>query len=170
MTLGDITIRDYNQADESALVELVRDLQRFEQPIYDRLVPPDQIGPWHIDLLKALNAQHAGSIRVAIRNGVAVGYATILTDVEVSEEPGEITYCHAYLGELFVAETERGNGVGQQLIADCEEIARRAGARWLRISALAGNARARRIYAAYGFKEHVVTFEKPLQSLGETQP
>ena len=159
---GGIEIRDYRPADEAALVGLVRDLQRFETPIYDRLVPAEDIGAWHVELLQALCAKSKGRIRIVTRGGAVVGYATILTDVLVDSEPGEVSYSHAYLGELFVAASERGNGVGQLLIADCEAIARAAGAKWLRISALAGNDRARRIYQAYGFREHVVTFEKPL--------
>ena len=163
MTASDLVIRDYTAADEVAVVELVRELQAFEEAIYDRLVPAADIGVWYIERLQKDCAELNGRIRVAARAGRVVGYATIMTDVVVDDERDEITYSHAYLGDLAVTASERGTGIGQALMADCEAVARAAGAKWLRITAHADNPRARRIYQQFGFREQFVNFEKPLE-------
>lgn len=161
-----IVMRDYAPTDEAALIGLVQDLQRFEGPFYDRLVPAAEIGPWYIERLLAGCANNKGFIRLATRDGTVVGYATILTvaAVDVADDPGVVPFSYAYIGELCVAPGQRGGGIGQLLIADCEALARRAGAKWLRISSLSGNQRACRIYQAAGFAEHRVIFEKALES------
>lgn len=158
-----VSIRDYVAADEAAVVDLVRELQRFEEHLFDRLVPAADIGPWYVERLLKDCAECKGRIRVATKASVVVGYATILTDVLVDDERDEIVYSHAYLADLCVAAAARGSGTGRALIADCEAIARAAGAKWMRISSRAGNARAREIYLAAGFQEQLVTFEKPLE-------
>lgn len=158
----EFTIRDYQPADMEAVVGLVRALQAFEENIYDRLIPADQIGPFYVERLLADCAKHAGRIRVVETDGRVVAYATIMTAVVVDDERDEITYSHAYLGDLIVSDDLRGIGLGQQLLADAEAIARRAGARWLRITAHAANTRARRIYQEFGFREQFIGFEKTL--------
>ena len=157
-----LEIRDYQPADEAALIELVRELQVFEEGIYDRLVPPAEIGPWYIERLLKDCADMKGRIRVAVRDGQLVGYATVMTDVVVDDERDEVEYSHAHIGDLAVTATERGQGTGHALLADCEAIARAAGALWLRITAHAANSRAREIYGRAGFRELFVNFEKPL--------
>lgn len=157
-----VVIRDYQPADLDAVVALVRELQQFEQDIYDRLIPAADIGPWYVERLQKDCAKQKGRILVAISGERVVGYATIMTDVLVDDERDEIVYSHAYLGDLAVTAGMRGCGIGQRLMAECEAIARAAGAKWLRITAHADNTRARRIYERFGFREQFVNFEKPL--------
>ncbi len=157
-----IEIRAYRPEDDAALVELVRELQAYEAVIYDRLVPASEIGRWYVERLLKDCAEHKGEIRIAECDGRIAGYATILTDVVVADERDEVTYSHAYLGDLCVTAGDRARGIGRLLLADCETIARRAGARWLRITAHAANARARQVYQACGFREQFINFEKNL--------
>lgn len=157
-----LAIRSYRAADLDALIGLVRELQAFEQHIYDRLVPEAEIGAWYVERLLADCVVHKGEIRVATRGQLIVGYATIMTDVVCDEERDEIVYSYAYVGDLSVTATERGQGVGQALLADCEAIARATGAKWLRITAHAANDRARKLYCAFGFREQFVDHEKIL--------
>lgn len=162
MTLA-ITIRDYRPDDEAAVIGLVRELQAFEEDIYDRLIPAADIGGWYVARLLKDCAEKSGRILVAERAGGIVGYATIMTNIVVDDERDEIVYSVAHLGDLAVTATARGQGIGQRLMADCERIAREAGARWLRITAHAANNRARRIYETFGFCEQFVSFEKVLE-------
>jgi ribosomal protein S18 acetylase RimI-like enzyme len=162
MSAPTYTIRDYRSADEAAVVALVRELQAFEAHLYDRLVPASDIGPWYVARILRDCAKHKGRIRLAEQDGAIVGYASIMTDVLVDDERDEIAYSHAYLGDLVVAARVRGAGIGLALMADCEAIARAAGAKWLRISALAGNDRAVALYRKFGFVDQHVSFEKVL--------
>ena len=159
-----IFIRDYAPTDQAALIRLVQELQRFEAPFFDRLVPASEIGPWYVERLLAGCAKSKGFIRIATRDHAVAGYSTILTEVaaDVTDDPGVVAFSYAYIGELCVAPAERSGGIGQRLIADGEAIARGAGAKWLCIGSLAANERACRIYRAAGFREHRIVFEKAL--------
>lgn len=154
-------IRDYVDADEDALIGLIRQLQVHEDRYYDRMLPPEDIAGWYIDALKADCRQHAGHIRMACTNGKVAGYCAILTRVE-ADDVDEIPYWYAYVSELAVAEKARGNGIGKALLADAERLARAAGAKWLRVSVLTRNTLAHEVYKSYGFADRLVNMEKPL--------
>ena len=85
MTLDDVTIRDYTQADEDSVLDLVRELQDFEAHMFDRLLPAAEIGPWYIERLRQDCAKSKGRIRVAVQGAAVIGYATILTEVLVDD-------------------------------------------------------------------------------------
>ena len=71
----------------------------------------------------------------------------------------------AYLAELFVAESWRGRGVGQSLIAACEDWARQSGYSTIRIDLLARNQRAARAYAKAGYAPYCQEVRKRLVPL-----
>ncbi len=156
-----LTIRDYTSADEAALLDLVRQLQVHEGQVYDRMKRPEEIGPWYIAGLQTQCAESAGRILVALSDGAVVAYATILTKV-VNEFIDEVPNTYALVGDLAVTTGRRGQGIGKALLAECERIAQAAGARWLRINALARNGQARATYKSYGFDELFTGFEKTL--------
>ncbi len=157
-----LAIRDYAPDDRAALIALVRELQVAEAAVFDRMKPPDAIGDAYIDGLIEACRRRRGRILIASENGAALGYAVILTDVPSESELDEVPYSYAQIHDLAVTEAARRRGVGRQLLARCEEIAREAGARWLRITALAGNEAAVGAYHAAGFAPLFVTFEKTL--------
>lgn len=154
-------IRDYIDADEPALIGLIRQLQGHESQYYDRMLPPDEIAGWYIDALKADCRQHAGHIRMACMAGKVAGYCAILTRVE-ADDVDEVPYWYAYVSELAVAESARGSGIGKALLADAERLSRAAGAKWLRVSVLTRNTLAHEVYRSYGFNDRLVNMEKPL--------
>lgn len=156
---ANIEIRDYRAADREQLVALARELQAHEAAVYDRMLDPQAIGPGYVDSLLAGCRDHGGGIIIAEIAGSVVGYAVVETtvrDESIDEEP----YTYAYVADVVVTEGRRGNGVGRRLLSACEDIAAKAGARWLRISALAANERARALYRRFGFTEHLITLEK----------
>ena len=105
--------------------------------------------------------ESAGEILIGELDSVVVAYATILTRVYV-DQIDEVPFAYAFVGDLAVTATRRGQGIGKAMLAECEQRARAVGTRWLRITALAGNAQARSAYRALGFEEQFVSFEKPL--------
>lgn len=89
-------------------------------------------------------------VLVAVREGRVVGSVT-LTPYGASHShdarPGELEF--RYLG---VAEQAWGTGVGEALVAACEEAAAAAGDTALVLSVIESNAAARRLYARLGFE------------------
>lgn len=157
-----LSIRDYAPGDRPALIALVRELQVAEAEVYDRMKPPDEIGDWYVDSLLDSCRRQRGRILVAAETGAPVGYAVILTEVSSEDDIDEVDYTYAHVQDLAVTAAARGRGIGSRLLARCEEIARDAGARWLRISVLAGNPGAARVYRKSGFAPLIVKMEKRL--------
>lgn len=156
-----LEIRDYDDENEVHLIQLIRELQGHEIDYYDRMIPPDEIAGWYIDGIRKDCREYGGHIRFAWRADVPVGYCAIMTRVP-NEEVDEQRFDYAYISEIVIAKSARGQGIGKALLRDAEALARAANANWIRISVLAKNTVAREIYDRFGFEEHVVTMEKPL--------
>lgn len=155
-------IREYRPQDLEHVVAIVRDLQRHEGALYDRMLPPEAIGGWYVESLLRQCTEASGVLLVAELDSLVAGYASLLTDVSSAEDHDEVDYLYAYIGDLGVAEGMRGLGIGTSLLTACEARARAAGREWLRISVLAANGDAGRLYRRLGFAPHVVTLEKRL--------
>lgn len=140
----------------------MRELQVHESSIYDRMKPVDAIGVWYVDHVKTEVAKYKGKFLVAENGKVLLGYATLLTEVTSADEPDEILYSYAYVGDLAVRMSHRSQGVGRALIEECEKIAKSAGQKWLRLGVLAANHGARKFYSRMGLEEKLLTLEKKL--------
>ncbi|MEM7223748.1 MAG: GNAT family N-acetyltransferase [Pseudomonadota bacterium] len=160
--MTDLEIRDYQPGDRAALLALVRELQAAEGALYDRMKPPEAIGDWYVDGLLESCRTKQGRILVACDGGAPVGYAVILTEVSSEDELDEIDFTYAYVQDIAVGARMRRRGIGARLLGACEEIARAAGARWLRISVLSDNQPAVGAYLKTGFKPLFTELEKPL--------
>ncbi len=157
-----LSIRPYEPRDEAVLLDLVRELQVHEGQVYDRMKPPAAIGPWYMDDLEQQCAEHAGTVLVAEIDGRVVAYATIMTKVE-ADDIDELPFTYAYVGDLAVTASRRGQGIGRAMLRECERRARAAGTQFLRITVLAKNTQARKTYERFGFDELLVRYEKKLQ-------
>jgi ribosomal protein S18 acetylase RimI-like enzyme len=159
---GGVTIREYREADRSAVIDLVRDLQAHEFAIHDKMKPPEAMGDWYIDHIKDEVAKYKGYFLVAERPEGLAGYATLLIDVP-SDDPDEIDYTYSKVADLSVAEAFRGQGIGTALLDECEARAKARNQAILAIGVLAGNHRARKLYNAFGFRDLGVFMSKPLK-------
>ncbi|MFM8748309.1 MAG: N-acetyltransferase family protein [Aestuariivirga sp.] len=157
-----VTIRDFRPGDEPGLVAVLRDLHRHENQIYDRSRPADTMDGWYIDHLKQETARSQGRILVAEGPDGIVGYASFHAVVTTEDDKDEIPHSYSCVGDLGVLASRRSMGIGGALLDACEALAREAGQRWLRLSVLAGNDRARAFYQRHGLKEHLITLEKKL--------
>ena len=124
--------------------------------------PVDAIGPWYVDKVKTEVAKYKGTFLVVDNGKALLGYATLLTEVTSADEPDEILYSYAYVGDLAVRTNHRGQGVGRVLIEECEKIAKAAGQKWLRLGVIAANQRAREFSKRIGLEEKCLTVEKKL--------
>ena len=124
--------------------------------------PPEEIGSWYIDALITEVAKYKGDFLVAELGGKLAGYATLFAEVSSEDELDEKDYTYAYVSDLVVSEGHRGKGIGKALLDACATAAKAKGRNMIRISVLAANRRARKVYAAAGFEEHLVTLTKKL--------
>lgn len=160
---SNIEFRDYEPSDKKAVIALVRELQVAEAAYHDRMKPPEQIGGWYIEGLLETCAGNEGRLILALRDGVPVGYAVVLAEVPSSENnPDEIDYTYAFVTDVAVTASLRGQGIGTMLLRACEEHARRHKAKWLRIGVLSKNSGAVRIYENFGFRPLTMELEKLL--------
>jgi ribosomal protein S18 acetylase RimI-like enzyme len=157
-----VTIRDFRVGDEAGLIAVLRDLHRHENQIYDRSRPADTMGEWYIDHLKQETGKSQGRILVAEGPDGILGYASFHAVVSSEDDKDEIPHSYSYVGDLGVLASCRSQGIGGTLLDACEALARQAGQRWLRLSVLAANERARAFYRRHGLQEHLITLEKRL--------
>jgi ribosomal protein S18 acetylase RimI-like enzyme len=157
-----LTIRDFRDGDKDGVLAVLLDLQSHEFQIYDRCRPPETMGHWYIDRLKQATGEGRGRIFVAEGDSGILGYASMLTRVSAEDERDEIPYTYAYVDDLGVLASSRSKGVGALLLETCENLAREAGQRWIRLGVLAANERARSFYARQGYGEILLTLEKKL--------
>jgi GNAT superfamily N-acetyltransferase len=158
-----ITIREYRPEDAEPLLELMRELQGDLIPLFDRMLPLAELGAWYRDEMLADGVGPRGRTLVAELGGRLVGYAIVLLDQSSEEHRDEVLYTYAIVAELLVSRKLRGKGLGTQLLAECERIAKERGNKWLRIEVLARNGGARRLYERSGFSEHLVMLEKAIR-------
>jgi ribosomal protein S18 acetylase RimI-like enzyme len=160
-----VTIRDYRESEGAAIVALARELNAHELAIYERMLPPEQIDIAYLREIERQCAESAGRILVAeTPDGAIVGYASVLTAVDSAAEGtyDEMPFVYAYVPDLIVAASWRGRGIGGLLLAECERLARAAGRDELRITVLANNDSAHRLYRRAGFADHEVLMRKRL--------
>lgn len=157
----DILIRRYEDRDLNQLITLIRELQAHELQLFDRMKQPGDIGEWYVKDLQHRCDDQSGEILVAECEGRLAGYAAVMTAITM-DDPEETAYTYAMISEIVVTEQYRGRGLGKRLLTECERRAVNAGARWLRISALASNTRTVQLYRHQGFADHLIELEKPL--------
>lgn len=158
----DLSIREYRETDEAALVGLVGELQATEAAFYDRMRPAAEIGPWYVADLKAQCAREEGTILIAERDGLVAGYATVYLGHSTEGDRDLVPFRYAHVGDLAVTAASRGTGIGKALLEECEARARAAGIGYLTVGAVAQNARALGLYQGFGFRAIGVELEKRL--------
>jgi GNAT superfamily N-acetyltransferase len=106
-------------------------------------------------------AKNRGRIFIAEKDGAAIGWGVFIVEqapLYVVEEEREC----GFIIELFVKESERGLGVGQALIAACEDEARRLGLALIMIGVLTENKRSADIYQRAGYAPYSLQLRKYL--------
>jgi GNAT superfamily N-acetyltransferase len=138
-TQSTVSIRRARSGDEHALFELVKALSRYERLEHAVRGSADTLGR---DLFGPLPAAEA---LLAERGDEAVGFALFFSSYSTFlTKPG------VYLEDLFVLESERGNGVGRALFDEVRRQAEARGAGRLEWSVLDWNAPAITFYEKLG--------------------
>lgn len=141
-----LRIRPAKPSDAAAIVEFVRGLARFEHEpaehvlLTARDIWRDGFGPRSVfEVLIAERLSEAGP--------AAIGFALFFPNYSTWEgRPG------IYIEDLFVAEEERGRGVGRAILAAVARIAEGRGAARIDLAVLDWNP-ARGFYEAFGMSQ-----------------
>ena len=157
-----VTIREYRDQDEEALVGLLQELQRHEGRFNPHYKPADAIGAWYVDLLKRNCAAFDGVILMALDGSAYAGMAVLFTRMAESGDEEELAHVYAHVSELVVARAARGRGIGRALLAECEARARFAGRMELTLAVFPGNTAARKLYGSAGFYDFKIRQKKIL--------
>ncbi len=154
--------RDMNKpGDKAAALSFIMGSQNFEFAVEPNRRLDPAVADEHYAALAEKVAAGKGRIFIAEENDAAIGWAVLLVEqapVFVVEEQRT----HGYIAELFVNESARGLGVGQALIAACEDEARRLGLGHVMIGVLAQNKRAADIYVRAGYSPYALELRKYL--------
>lgn len=155
-------IRPYaSDTDSEQLRECVVELQDFERKIDPRMPSGEEIADDYIVAMLFRCRMCEGQVLVADVNDEIAGYVTILNRVQSDDlDDGNLEF--GLIADLLVRKAFRGTGLGRDLMAAAESYAREHGVRWLRISVMAQNAAARKLYVSTGFSEIYVELEKDL--------
>jgi len=149
--------------DRPSLLSFIMGSQNFEHAIEPNRRLDTPVAAEHLERLLAHLKDHDGRMFVAEdENGALIGWAV------VSEFKGEAFVVpeerdYAYVFELFVAEAQRGEGIGRALIAACEEWAKAKNFKTIQIGVLFGNARAAKIYREAGYSDYALELRKYLR-------
>ena len=161
--MSDVTIRDAVwPRDRAAALSFIDGLQKVEYAYEPNRRLDAKVAAEFLDVLMNELAERHGIVRIAERDGRALGWAVAwpdLDDVYVVEAERRFLY----ISELFVVEDARGGGVGRALIASCEDWARGQDIRIAKIGVLAGNRRAAAVYERAGYAPYAARLRKYLR-------
>jgi GNAT superfamily N-acetyltransferase len=153
------TIRPATAADRPALDEQAQALNVFENPLsHDRRL--DLAGGQESAATLLERTAHGGAMLVAEIDGTVVGHMALWFERMppfVREELRD----YAYLGDLFVREAHRGQGIGRALVAEAERLARARGVARILMGVLPGNP-AEALYRRLGYRTYAVELAKDL--------
>lgn len=153
--MGEFTIRDIEDADRSAVVDLMWLLNRFEDTITsDRATDRKSANGCFQDDLDKMRPL-GGAQYVAERGGVMVGYVCCAI-TQGGPFIREDVRTYGYVTTLVVAPEARQLGIGEALMRAAEDFTRAQGLRSFAVGHVAGNDGAARLYERLGLRTHAI--------------
>ena len=161
-----LNIRPATASDRPDLRAAIVELHEHERRLHNSRLPGDETGDAYLAWMLA-EAEQDGAVLVAEVGGAFAGFAAgwIAQDHVIEETPDSNRY--GYISDVCVLPPFRGRGVASRLLEAIETRLRRSGVSRLRLSALAANAAARRVYERSGYTLYEVVYEKPVALDGD---
>ena len=157
-----LLIRAYDPSrDADRVRQLLIELHEYERSLEPSLPESEKMAEPYLVLLLERCKKWAGHILVAVDHDSVAGLVVVLTKVP-PEEPDEVQHEHAYITDLVVLPRCRGVGLGRSLLEHAEALARKSGARILRIDVLAKNSKAHDLYEQFSFQDFTIQMVKQL--------
>ena len=154
-------IREMDDADREAVIDLIWELNLFENAISGDRAAGRKAAAGGLAGNRRRMAEHGGIELVAEVDGKVMGY--LLCVIESAQAYVHERFSrHAYIAELVITEAARGQGLGQALVAEAEAFARASDMRTIFIGVLAGNKPAERLYEHLGYRTYNIERMKQL--------
>lgn len=155
-------IRNANYNDREAIIDLIWELNRFEQPISGDRVK-DRYGAARCLRDNEEAVRNAGGISiVAAKDGMIAGYLCLATE-SIGSFVREDVRRVGFVRELIVAQAHRRSGIGQLLLQEAEDYCLSANIRRMMLGVLAGNTAAQNAYLKFGLKPYAIEMIKDFE-------
>ena len=153
-------------SDQPHLRAAIVELHEHERRLHNSRLPGEETADAYLAWMLA-KAQPDGAVLVAEIGGAFAGFAAgWIAQDEVIEETPDSNRC-GYISDVCVLPPFRGRGVASRLLEAVEARLRRSGVSRMRLSALAANAAARRVYERSGYTLYEMIYEKPVDLGGD---
>ena len=152
-------IREYLFEDAHQVEECIVELQDYLKSIEPKIAEGKKMAEQYLKYLLTKCAETKGKIFVAEADNRIIGMICVYSQVK-SDSLDEEEYEYAYISDAVVLAAHRKKGLGLALLKHAEEYAKFQGAKLIRLSVLAKNIAARKLYAGYGFQENLMILEK----------
>jgi ribosomal protein S18 acetylase RimI-like enzyme len=157
-----VRIREYQSEDQERLEACILELQNFEHALEPDRVEGTRIVARNREDLLAIVRQNRGQIFVAEMNAEVVGFVCVCLEHEEDVYLSTLVD-YAYVSDLVVLSSYRGQGYGTALLQKAEEFARLQGMTMLKIQVLVKNQQATSVYLHAGFRPYELALLKPLE-------
>jgi ribosomal protein S18 acetylase RimI-like enzyme len=157
-----VRIREYQSEDQEGLEACILELQNFEHALEPDRVEGARIVTRNREDLLALVRQNQGQLFVAEVNAEVVGFVCVRLEHEEDEYLSTLVD-YAYISDLVVLPSHRGQGYGATLLQKAEEFVRFQGMTMLKIQVLVKNQQATSVYLHAGFRPYELALLKLLE-------
>ncbi len=157
-----VSIRAYQSEDQDRLEAFILELQNFERTLEPDRVEGAQMVARNREELLAIVRQNRGQIFVAEVNAEVVGFVCVRLEHEEGEYLSSLVD-YAYISDLVVLPSHRGQGYGTALLQKAEEFAHQRGMTMLKIQVLVKNQPATSVYLHAGFRPYELALLKSLE-------
>lgn len=138
----DVTFRLAGAADVGPLLVFMREFYEHERLPFEDEAARGALG-------QILGNGSLGRVWLIAVDGETAGYVVLALGFSL-----EFRGRDAFVDEFYLREGWRGRGVGRRTLGFVEEECRALGVRALHLEVERRNAKAQRVYRAYGFKDH----------------
>lgn len=154
-----LKIRPATPSDRPRLRAAVVELHESERRLHDSRLPGEETADAYLDWMLA-EARQGGAVLVAEVCGAFAGFAAgwIVQDNLIEETPDSKRF--GCVSDVCVLPPFRGRRIAPALLEALEARLRQGGVTRIRLSALAANAAARKVYERSGYTLYEVVYEK----------
>lgn len=161
-----ISIRPYSAGDQSAIEELMKELQKHLSDI-DPLKRVRNIEDFdasnYIDRLLEKVESTDGKIFIAEEDGRPLGFvAGIISGGDSDDSLDHYPATEGNVVELVVSQKHRGQGTGRMLMEKMEEFLKENGCEYVRVGCFAGNTGTHAFYEKCGYGDRYIELLKRL--------
>jgi ribosomal protein S18 acetylase RimI-like enzyme len=157
-----IIIDSFQPTDFETIRSFVESIQEHERAQVPELKQGVEIGLDYTKMLIDMIANRQGCILVARADNTTIGFACAWIDEDDDLLLREEARKYAYVSDLFVRETWRGQGIARLLLQAVGNEMQQHGCKYIRICTKASNHAALKCYEATGYSAYEIILSKSL--------